>query len=45
MTTNFRAVLLEGLWGRLGRYARGTVTQRTFLIYELTHVLSCNGHE
>jgi hypothetical protein len=43
MKLTYHEQLLEGLWARLGRYARGTVSQRTFLIYELTHVLSCKG--
>lgn len=36
-----RDALLEGLWGRLSRHARGTEAQRLFIIGELTHVLSC----
>ena len=40
---NHRLVLISGLWDRLGRYARGTVSQRMFIIGELTHVLSCGA--
>lgn len=39
---NHRLVLISGLWDRLARYARGTVSQRMFIIGELTHVLSCD---
>jgi len=41
MNRTYRRLLIEGLYGRLARYARGTEAQRTFLIAELTRVLSC----
>jgi len=47
MTRTFREILLNGLWERLARHSRAPVYQRTFLIYEITHVLSCReeSHE
>lgn len=41
MIGNFRGILIQGLWDRLARTARGPASQRTFVIEELTHVLSC----
>lgn len=43
MNLNFRENLLDGLWDRLARHARATVSQRMHIIFELTHVLSCKG--
>jgi hypothetical protein len=42
MNSNYRAFLLEGLWDRLARHASGLSSQRSFIAYELTHVLSCD---
>lgn len=33
---------IQGLWDRLGRYATGTWIQRSWLVGELTHLLSCS---
>lgn len=43
MNRNFRDTLIAGLWERLARYGRAPSTQRAFIIYELTHALSCKG--
>lgn len=40
MTQNYREYLIEGLLERLGRYARAEWSQRVFLVYQLTQVLS-----
>ena len=41
VTVNHRKDLLDGLWSRLGRHARGTWSQRSFLVDQITHILSC----
>lgn len=45
MDCNHRKNLIDGLFERLGRYARGTWDQRSFIVEELTHILSCMGGE
>lgn len=45
MIRNFREELLQGLWDRLARHARSLPSQRVFIIYELTHVLTCAEEE
>lgn len=45
MQLNYREQLLNGLWDRLARYARGSMSQRLFIVIELTHVLSCSQTE
>lgn len=43
MNSNFRETLLAGLWDRLARHARSPIYQRSFIVYELTHLLSIGG--
>jgi hypothetical protein len=44
IANNYRKYLLDGLWDRLARYASGTASQRSFLVGEITHVLSCGSY-
>lgn len=42
MQKTWRHLLIDGLWDRFSRYARkGTASQRSWIVQELTHVLSC----
>lgn len=41
----YRDYLIMGLFERLGRYARGPMPQRRFIVEELTHVLSETNSE
>lgn len=43
MITNFRDTLINGLLDRLARHARAPMSQRVFIVFELTHILSCDG--
>ena len=40
MQANYREYLIAGLLERLGRHARGEWSQRVFLVYQLTSILS-----